>query len=637
MYGWKNSGKSVLIISLLASVILLTFTVSVSAATTGVRFAGENRFQTARLIAEEFDSGSVDNVILTSGNNFPDALSASVLAKKLKAPILLVDSKAESSNEAFTYISEHLSKDGTIYVIGGTGIIGTDFNTKLTEMGYLNVERIGGADRYETALLIAQSLAVESKTPLVIASGESFPDALSISVFAADKGWPILLAGKDYLASGVKNYIAAGQPSQVYIVGGTGVVSAAVESQIQSLALVSSITRLAGKDRFETNISLIQNFAPEPENIYLTTGLDFADAVAGSVLASGTGDPIILIDPGSPIVPVSGMPYLSKLHETGSNPAVNCLGGIAVVPDSVLNNAIDFLNGKITKESIYKIDNLSASVSVNDKFSLPATVKAVMYDGTVKDVAVAWDKTDVDTGSEGTNYYFGTVEGYQVKVLLTLDVLGLIREVKTPILEVYKGDPITLPKTVQATTVSGKSVEVPIIWDSSKTLNSNNPGTQTLTGTMVVYKYYLEYWEPKVKLFLHVRVPATSGTLPLKVIDKSYDPYGQGITTILGSDTGTPKLNLTAENISDKDIIAFEFSCQIYDFYDRPVIITGGYSNTFNAIVRDANLAAVGENDIYHAYANYSFDLGLYNLAQNIKNLQITSVQFRDGTEWSGD
>jgi putative cell wall-binding protein len=637
MYSWKNSGKSVLIISLLVSVILLIFTLSVSAATTGARFAGENRFQTAKLIAEEFDSGSVDNVILTSGNNFPDALSAGVLAKKLKAPILLVDSKAEGSNEAFTYISGHLSKDGTVYIIGGTGIIGMDFNTRLTGMGYQNVVRIGGTDRYETALLIAQRLAVENKTPLVIASGESFPDAMSISGFAADKGWPILLAGKDYLAAGVKNYLAAGQPSQVYIVGGTGVVSAAVESQIKSLVSAGSITRLAGKDRFETNALLMQTFAPEPENIYLTTGRDFADAVAGSVLASGTGDPIMLIDPGLPIVPVAGMSYLSKLHETGINPAVYCFGGIAVVPTSVLNNAFDFLAGKVTKESIYTIDNLSASVSVNDKFSLPSTVKAVLYKGTGKDVAVKWDKTEADTGTEGISYYYGIVEGYKEKVTLTLDVLGLIREVKTPILEIYKRNPITLPKTVQATTVSGKIVQVPIIWDSSRTLNSNNPGTQTLSGTMVIYKYYLAYWEPTVKLYLHVRVPATSGALPLKVIDKSYDPYGQGITTILGSDTGTPKLNLTVENISDKDIAAFEFSCQIYDSYDRPVIIAGGYSNTFNAIVRDTNLAADGENDIYHAYANYSFDLGLYNLAQNIKNLRITSVIFRDGTKWSAD
>ncbi len=638
MNGWKITGKmSVLVLSFLVSVILMTFSVSAYAATPDNRFAGADRFQTARLIAEEFNSGTVDNVILTSGNDFPDALSASVLAKKLEAPILLVDSKAEVSNEAFTYISQHLSKDGTVYIIGGTGIIGTDFNTRLTEMGYLKIERIGGTDRYDTAILIAQRLAVENKTPVVIASGESFPDALSISSFVADKGWPILLAGKDYFSEGSKNYIASIQPAQVYIAGGSGVVSATVEPQIQSLVPATTLTRYAGKDRFETNALLMQTFALDPENIYLTTGLNFADAVAGSVLASKTSAPIMLIDPGSPNVPIASMPYLTRLHETGSNPVVYCFGGIAVVPPSVLTNANDFLAGKITKESIYKIDNLSATVSVKDKFSLPLTVKAVLYDGTSKDVAVAWDKTEADTRIEGTYSYYGTVEGYSEKVIQTLDVLGLIADLKPPILEVYKGGSINLPKTVQATTESGKTVEVPVVWDSSRILNSNQVGTQTLTGTMVIYKYNVEYWEPTVKLYLHVRVAAASGAIPLKIIDKSYDPYGLGITTVYGSEIAAPKLNLTVENITDKDVSGFEFSCQIYDSFDRPVIIAGGYSNTFNAIVQDAKLNAAGEGNIYHAYANYSFDLNLFNNAQNMKNFKITSVKFKDGTVWSAD
>jgi putative cell wall-binding protein len=638
MNGWKKStAMRMLIVGFLASIILLAFSLSVYGATAGKRLAGDTRFQTARLIAEEFAAGMVDNVILTSGNNFPDALSASVLAQKLQAPILLVESKAADSTEAFTYIDAHLRKDGTVYIIGGTGLIGEDFLTELRDMGYYNFERLGGFDRYSTAVLVAQRLDVEEKTPVVIASGETFPDALSISSFAADKGWPILLAGKDFLPEGIKNYIAAIQPSQVYIVGGSGVVSSAVETQIQSLLPAFSLTRLAGKDRFETNALLMQAFAPDPENIYLTTGLNFADAVAGSVLAAQKGFPVMLIDPSSPIVPVPAMPYLTKLYETGSNPAVHCFGGDAVVPPSVVSNALDFLNGKITKDSIYKIDNLTATVSAKDKYYLPLTVKAFSYEGTSRDVAVIWDKTEADTTTEGTYTYYGTVEGYNEKVTLTLVVLPLIKDFQIPILEIYKGAAITLPKTVQATTESGKNVEVPVVWDSSKILNSNTAGTQTLSGTMAIYKYSVEYWEPKVKLYLHVRVPATSTEAPLKIIDKAYDPYGLGITTVFDSELGAPKLNMAVENISAKDIAGFEFSSQIYDCIDRPVIMAGGYSNTFNAIVQNANLNATGEGNIYHAYANFSFDLNLFKTAQNIKNLRLISVKFKDGTVWSAD
>jgi len=57
------------------------------------RLSGQSRYQTARDISEDFNNSKCDNVILAYGNDFPDALSASVLSKKFNAPILLVDSK----------------------------------------------------------------------------------------------------------------------------------------------------------------------------------------------------------------------------------------------------------------------------------------------------------------------------------------------------------------------------------------------------------------------------------------------------------------------------------------------------------------------------------------------------------------
>ena len=129
---------------------------------------------------------------------------------------------AESSSEAFDYISKHLSKSGTVHIIGGTGIIDLGFKAKLEELGFTHIDRIGGYDRYDTDVLINQKLAVVKATPVIIASGENFPDALSISSVASNKGWPILLVGKDYLAQDIKDYILKQQPSKVYIVGGTG-------------------------------------------------------------------------------------------------------------------------------------------------------------------------------------------------------------------------------------------------------------------------------------------------------------------------------------------------------------------------------------------------------------------------------
>ncbi len=157
------------------------------------RFAGQTRYGTARAIAEQYQSGKVQHVILASGNNFPDALASSVLAAKRQAPVLLVDSSVESSSEAFAYIRDHLDPSGTVTVTGGTGVIPVEFLAHLRSMGYANIVQLGGQDRYETAKLVAEQVDAATGTPVVMTTGEDFPEALTISSFAAAKGWSALM------------------------------------------------------------------------------------------------------------------------------------------------------------------------------------------------------------------------------------------------------------------------------------------------------------------------------------------------------------------------------------------------------------------------------------------------------------
>ncbi|MFZ3372771.1 MAG: cell wall-binding repeat-containing protein [Desulfitobacteriaceae bacterium] len=358
-------------------VFLIVLPLNVYASSSSNRLSGQDRFQTAKAISEQFNSGTVQDVIITSGNNFPDALSASVLAKKLNAPILLVDSKVQGSSEAFNYISQHLNKSGTVHIIGGQSIIGSDFEAQLIQLGYQGIERIGGYDRYDTNVLIAQKLAVAKNTPVVFASGENFPDALSISSIASSKGWPILLVGKDYLAQGIKDYVSNEQPSQVYIVGGTSVVSENVKSQIQSIVPNISISRLAGQNRFDTNASIIQTFAPNPKNIYFATGFGFADALAGSVLAAMTGDPIVLVDPNSNVLPPKMITYLSNVNNSKNPAQIITFGGSTVVPDSQINSADSILNvakeGTILTSGV-NLNKTIAAINVGANDTLTATI-----------------------------------------------------------------------------------------------------------------------------------------------------------------------------------------------------------------------------------------------------------------------
>jgi putative cell wall-binding protein len=338
-------------------ILLITFittfaTPSLANVVINPRLYGSDRYETSTAIATKFFNQTINKVVLASGNGFPDALSASVLAHELNAPILLVDSHTITSKDALDYIQAHLEAQGTIYIIGGQGVIGTDFDSYLSNKGY-HINRLGGVDRYDTNKLIINELNATGKT-VFIANGENFPDALSISGFASVTNSPILLVKAKSIPQQTVDYLQSKQPTQVYISGGTGVVSDTVESKIKSILPSVSVTRFAGQNRYDTASMSYNKFATNPKTIYLASGENFPDALSGTVLAAQNGDPILLIDPSKPMVPNSIAAYLTQLYKSGATPSVTALGGTGVVPDKIVNNVVNILNGKI--QNIMSVD-----------------------------------------------------------------------------------------------------------------------------------------------------------------------------------------------------------------------------------------------------------------------------------------
>lgn len=201
---------------------------------TGVnRLAGQGQVDTALTIAKANYTGTLSNVVLATANNYPDALAGSVLAYKLNAPILLVGSSEADQEKVLDYMKSNLDPTGTVYILGGTAVVSADMEAKVKADGLSQITRLNGTDRYETSVKIADQLKVKSGTPIVLAYGGNYPDALSISSIVAEMQYPILLVQKDGLNDEVKNEIAAIKPSKVYIIGGEGVISSAVESQVE--------------------------------------------------------------------------------------------------------------------------------------------------------------------------------------------------------------------------------------------------------------------------------------------------------------------------------------------------------------------------------------------------------------------
>lgn len=256
------------------------------------RLAGQNRNETAIEVSNQGWSYGASTVVLARNDDFPDALSGAPLAHGLNAPILLTDSKTLSP-ETRTEIERLAPR--YIVLLGSEGALSREIEEELGKK--YEVIRLGGTDRYETSAQIAEymkerELIQEPKA--VLAYGENFPDALAVSSFAAYQEIPILLTPHDELPNAVQDSLAQLKVKQTVIVGGTGVVSEKVASQ------VPQPIRYAGQDRYETALEIVQNMGADLKQVYIATGENYPDALTGSALAARTNSPILLVNQNLP-------------------------------------------------------------------------------------------------------------------------------------------------------------------------------------------------------------------------------------------------------------------------------------------------------------------------------------------------
>ena len=300
-----------------------------------------NRYSTSISIANKAfnpsSSGKIQNVVIATGNSFPDALSGSVLAKKYNAPILLVENEPNSGNslKILDYINNNVEKNGKVYILGGVGTVSSNFESKFKQMGFNNINRLGGKDRIETSNLINNEINAGVNTPIVIATAKDFPDALSISPIAAANGWPIFLADET-LETNLINYLTIRKPSKVYVVGGIGAVSSNIEDQIKNALNYGEdkVIRLSGVNRYETSKVINLNFIQKSDKVILATGVDFPDALAGSVYAGLNLYPVVLADCTNSI---SAASYLKFLSDNGRIIHMEALGLKGAVDQSTIN------------------------------------------------------------------------------------------------------------------------------------------------------------------------------------------------------------------------------------------------------------------------------------------------------------
>jgi putative cell wall-binding protein len=282
------------------------------------RIAGSDRYETAIQISRAGWPDGADTVVIARDNTFPDALAGAPLAYYHDAPILLNPKDYLHSN-VLKRIKELGAKE--VIILGGEGAISREVKSQLETNG-LQVQRIGGETRYETAAKIAVELGYYEEA--IIAYGGNFPDALSIASYAAINEIPILLTPKEKLAATTKEALT--NVENTIIVGGEAAISNIVEEQL----IEHNPYRISGNDRYETSVKIAEELGIQGESITIATGENFADALTGSVLAAKYQEPIILVQKNN--VPNSVFGYIDAHHTW----YYTILGGKGAVSETVV-------------------------------------------------------------------------------------------------------------------------------------------------------------------------------------------------------------------------------------------------------------------------------------------------------------
>lgn len=448
---------------ILLGAVLLIFSLDQQAyaSATVSRLSGSDRYQTAVAISQSGWPDGAENVVITTGQNFPDALSAATLAGKNGAPILLAGPKGFSP-ETLQELKRLSPKKA--YIVGGLSVVPSNVESQLSANGITST-RLSGKDRYETAMAVARSVGMSKG--IFIVPGESFADALSAAPLAAAEGMPIIPVPSDDLTKAQKNYFGRAKLSRVIILGGTKEIPQVIRSQFPAAEAIT------GTDPYARNIALLKEFSESlnSDRVFIATGQAYPDALAAAAYARLNNNAVILFN-GNQVGAAAEKYFSEQVIDE-----VTVLGGEAAIASGTAQRLANLT------PTVSEVKNIEVSVKENQSYTLPQTVEAKTNRGNWTQVPVTWNLTNVSTAKTGTYYYTGTVKGYEGAVELALTVETGPSKADTYRAEVIRGSDYSLPETVTVSMSDHSTRALPVQWSSTPTVAIlNKAGTYTFQG-----------------------------------------------------------------------------------------------------------------------------------------------------------
>ncbi|WP_345764072.1 cell wall-binding repeat-containing protein [Diaminobutyricibacter sp. McL0608] len=291
------------------------------------RVSGVDRYGTGVAISQGSHPATAPVVFIASGTTFPDALAAGPAAVLSGGPLLLTAPTSLPQNVS-AEIQRLQAHDAII--VGGTGAVSQTVADQVKALlppdG--SVTRLSGADRYATSRSLVSASFPGTVPSVYVATGSTFPDALSAGAAAASAHVPLVLVNGtsstiDPATAALLRRLA---PRSIFVAGGTGSVSAAMA---KSLAAIAPVTRLSGLDRYATAAAVNAHAHPTASRAFLAQGLSFPDALAASAWAGSTDSPLYLAP--SSCIPSVEFAAIEKLNVS----AMTLVGGTGALGAAV--------------------------------------------------------------------------------------------------------------------------------------------------------------------------------------------------------------------------------------------------------------------------------------------------------------
>lgn len=297
------------------------------------RVSGSDRYETCvEICRKSFDKSNL--AIITSGENYPDALSSGSLAAKYNAPLLLVK-RDEIPKKVYDELKRLGVKD--IKIVGGKNTISDSLLDELKKD--YKVDRVSGLDRFETSIEAAKlSESVGKSKGNIFVNGNNFSDALVSTAIASKKNMNVILTDGKSLPNSYKSVLGNIDKSNSLAIGGKRSID------ISGM----DIEQIGGVDRYDTSKKVAEKFFGEEKKAIVASGEEYVDSLSSVNLAKKEGIPVLLSEKGRLNSSLESVVRNNKIS------SIYVIGGENTLQNTVFNKLKELLveNGKSTTKTV---------------------------------------------------------------------------------------------------------------------------------------------------------------------------------------------------------------------------------------------------------------------------------------------